>query len=341
MINIDISFYPEENRIYVHTLLYLKGVVIKALILENGIYKEVQRWGWDFADGRYFFSHPSLKENTDFKVEIWDNFETTILKEATFKGSKTTSHDKILVISPIKNEIDILPFFLDYYLNFLKVDKIIFVDGGSDDGSVGLINSYGNKTEVINRDHGQYNEYLLMAERNTLWKSYKHDYDWIIVCDADEFLYHPNFRELLKNYSNLGITIPNIKGYDMMSQEFPIFQPSRYITEIITKGIRHEGLDKKIVFNPKKVNMAYSFGSHYCFPEGEVIYNTKSDIILLHYKNLSYEYLLKKSRYGNNRRSEIAIAHKQANHWNENLKITLEEYNKRFEQTLEVFPTTP
>ena len=54
MINIDISFYPEENRIYVHTLLYLKGVVIKALILENGIYKEVQKWGWDFADGRYF-----------------------------------------------------------------------------------------------------------------------------------------------------------------------------------------------------------------------------------------------------------------------------------------------
>ena len=63
----------------------------------------------------------------------------------------------------------------------------------------------------------------------------------------------------------------------MISQEFPIFQPSRYITELVTKGIRHEGLDKKIVFNPKKVNMAYSFGSHYCFPEGEVIYNTKSD----------------------------------------------------------------
>ena len=50
---------------------------------------------------------------------------------------------------------------------------------------------------------------------------------------------------------------------------------------------------------------------------------------------------MKKSRYGNNRRSEIAVAHRQASHWDENLKMTLEEFNKRFEQTFEIFTTTP
>jgi hypothetical protein len=341
MISIEIKYNSDEERIYIQSFLYMKGIIIKVLLPNGETYKEAHRWHWDLADGVYFFSHPVLSNNIDFKVEVWDNFETSILKEALFKGTKTIEHEKICVVCPIKNEIDILPFFIDYYLNFLKVDKLVFIDGGSDDGSIGLINSYGNKTEIVSKNHEEYNEYVLTRERNTIWKSYKQDYNWIIVCDADEFLYHPNFRELLKNYSNLGITVPTVKGYDMMSQQFPIFQPSKFITKTITRGKRVDALDKNVLFNPKKVDMVYSFGSHHCYPDGEVVFNTQSDLLLLHYKNLSYEYLLKKSKYGDSRRSQTAIDYRMALHWTENLKMTLEEYNKNFEQTFEIFPTNP
>jgi hypothetical protein len=275
----------------------------------------------------YFFSIPSLINADNIKVEVWDAAESSILREVVFKKTNSPVRQKICVISPIKNEIDILPFFIDYYLNFVGVDKIIFSDGNSDDGSIEYIKTFGDKTEVIIEDHKEYHESNLTGSRNEIWKKYKNDYDWFIVADADEFLYHPNIKEKIVEYREKGITVPTVFGYEMYSTEFPKFEQGTYLPSLIKKGEKRFGLNKCIIFDPKNVNMRYSFGSHQSYPDGNVVQNSDTDLYMLHYKYLSHEYLVKKSKYGDSRRSEAAKTLHMASHWEKNSVISEDTYN--------------
>jgi len=46
---------------------------------------------------------------------------------------------KICVLTNTFNEEKILPFFLDYYMNYVCVDKIIIIDGGSTDNTLNIL----------------------------------------------------------------------------------------------------------------------------------------------------------------------------------------------------------
>jgi hypothetical protein len=277
----------------------------------------------------YFFNNDFI-DKYNIKVEIWDPRESFMMRECYFKHSAVKPKRKICVISPIKNEIAILPFFIDYYLNFVKADKIVFADGNSDDGSVEYIKSFGDKTEIISENHVTYSEYDIMRMRNTIWKKYKDDYDWIIIVDADEFLYHPYISDKLEECMNNGITIPSTNGYEMMDKTFPIFTPKNYLTNFINKGFRKHGMDKAVIFNPKEVDMKYSFGSHQSYPTGNVVHDSNTELKLLHYKFLSLDYLRDRGSFGVNRRSEKAIVDNQAAHWVENSVMSEEEYDRLY-----------
>jgi hypothetical protein len=329
--NIDIRYDVEEQKVFFISA-FLVDVRIKVYSHDGTEYVEnynqhmtLEPYINHYVTNNFFNRH-------HLKVEIWDPKETFIIRECIFKDSSIKQKPKICVISPIKNEIAILPFFMDYYFNFVKVDKIIFSDGGSDDGSIEYIKSFGEKTEIISEDHAVYNEYNLMKSRNTIWKKYKGEYDWFIIADADEFLYHPNIREKIQEYISNGITVPTTKGYEMMSQEFPTFTPGVYLPDIIKMGKKKFGLDKHIIFNGKEVDMKYSFGSHQSFPSGNVVYNTNPELCMLHYKFLSLDYVRDKGAFGLNRRSKQAEDQEHAVHWVFNSKISENEYNGLFNE---------
>ena len=44
--------------------------------------------------------------------------------------------------------------------------------------------------------------------------------DWVIVCDADEIIYHNNLPLILDKYKKNGIQIPKIKGYILVGTKF-------------------------------------------------------------------------------------------------------------------------
>ena len=48
------------------------------------------------------------------------------------------------------NEETMLPFFLDYYTNYVGVNKIIIYDGGSTDNTHNIIKEYPNVELIVN-----------------------------------------------------------------------------------------------------------------------------------------------------------------------------------------------
>jgi len=248
---------------------------------------------------------------------------------------------KLCVLSCCFNEEDILPFYLDYYTNFIKADKIIIYDGGSTDNTPNIVKDYSN-VEFILDDNGKMDERNLRDIRNNGWKKYRNEYDWVIVCDMDEFIYHPNLKELLFKYKLNEITIAKVNGFDMISNEFPNFKKGKFLPSFIKKGI-HEPvwLNKSAVFDPKKIEINYDYGTHSCSPIGDVNYSQETDIKLLQYKWLSHEYITQKSLKSSQRLSDWNLETGMASHYKEFAKITVDTFNNKYNSSIEIINDFP
>ena len=234
------------------------------------------------------------------------------------------------------NEEDILPFYLDYYTNFIEVDKIILYDGGSIDNTPNIIKDYPNVEFIVNSTN-KMDERDLTNLRNNGWKKYKNDFDWVIVCDMDEFIYHPNLKDKLKEYKKNGITIPQIQGFDMISNEFPIFKKGEFIINKIKTGIKDSiYLNKKAVFDCKKVDINYMYGTHDCNPTGDVVYSFIEEIKLLQYKWLSYDFMTKKSLNSSKRLSDWNLEKGAGSHYKIYSEISMENYMIRYNSSINV-----
>lgn len=129
---------------------------------------------------------------------------------------------KIRVMTVCKNEEQIMPFFIKHYEPW--VNEIVIIDGYSTDNGLKIAEKLGNGKVKIKRapyDDGKYiDDAILNKIRNEEWKDGIENFDWAIVCDNDELLYHPNILSKLKEYKDTGITLPKIDGYQMMSKFF-------------------------------------------------------------------------------------------------------------------------
>lgn len=102
----------------------------------------------------------------------------------------------LCLVAIFKNESHILDEYIKHYLN-QGVDHFFFVDNGSDDAYLNILNKYKNITLKIDPTRPfqveHYNNYYLKECKK---------YDWVIVCDLDEFIYsRRNFRTI-KEYLN-------------------------------------------------------------------------------------------------------------------------------------------
>jgi len=243
---------------------------------------------------------------------------------------------KICVFSVCYNEEEMMPFYLDYYINFLKVDKIVIYDGGSTDKTHEIIKKYPQVDLIIEKQEGQ-NDVYLRQTKNNCWKKYKNEYDWVIVCDIDEFLYHPNIHNLLYEYKNNNINIPRTKGYEMISLDFPTFSPGKYLPDIVNRGFSDNvWMGKKIIFDPQINEINYDFGGHDCSPTGYIKYSDDYELFMLHYKWMSHNYLTSRCKFLDSRRSQWNIEHKAGDHWIPFSKTTKEEYEEKYKNSIQV-----
>ncbi len=226
------------------------------------------------------------------------------------------------------NEVRMLHFFLEYYSKHVGVTKFFIYDGGSSDGSVELMKKYD--VQILEERHETLDDRLLMNFRNHYYKNYRESCDWVIVCDVDEFLYHPNIKSRLRELSAEGVTLPRVDGYNMISLDWPDPSSDAFLPFLAPYGISdNQNCAKSLVFNPK-IDINYSIGCHAAHPAGHVVRSSQVEFKNLHYAQIAYSYVIVKSNAQKNRLSEWNKNSKAGLHYNFNADLKLEEYMKRY-----------
>lgn len=201
---------------------------------------------------------------------------------------------RIHVYTVCHNEEILLPYFLRHYGSF--AERVIVFDGESTDQSREIISSHPRACLVRSSenpfDNGlQFSEQALMDIRNNAYKGSRGKADWIIVCDVDEFVYHPGILELLANYSENGITLPKVQGFEMVSTAPP--SGAGQIYDQIRFGFEAPLYSKHAVFHPD-MEINYDYGCHKCSPAGNVKESPQVELKLLHYRLLGKSFFVDK-----------------------------------------------
>ncbi len=98
------------------------------------------------------------------------------------------SADAILAFSCVRNEVSRLPYFLQHYRD-LGVEHFLFVDNGSDDGTVDLLLDQAD-VSLWETDHSYRLSRFGMDWLG--WLQLKHGHGhWCLTVDADELLIYP------------------------------------------------------------------------------------------------------------------------------------------------------
>jgi hypothetical protein len=196
------------------------------------------------------------------------------------------------------NEEKILPFFFKHYEKF--VDRFFFYDNESTDGTLKILKTRKDVTVRTFKTNRKQNTLILTKLRNSIWKNSIGKCDYVIVCDADEFLYHKNLKNFLGTTKNKNVTIYKPYGFEMFSETFP--HENLEIIKQIKLGIEAPLMSKCVIFNPNMIiKTNYSHGSHSCMPEGYVKICRNKGLKLLHYKQLCLEYFLRKKNIAKKR----------------------------------------
>lgn len=200
------------------------------------------------------------------------------------------------------NEAAMMPFTIRHYREFC--DQITLIDNQSTDNTVAIAKKLFPALSVAEFDTKKtVDDLAYLRIKNdydkVFWKKSKADF--VIVCDTDEFLYHPDMKGMLAELKEKEISLPRVDGYNMVADSMPK-DHSRQLYEHVTKGNRAYNFDKQIIFNPNIVeDINYSVGCHTCSPiiikgmtEEQMAWREKLRFKMLHFKYMGKKYVLKK-----------------------------------------------
>ena len=141
--------------------------------------------------------------------------------------------------------------------------------------------------------------------KNNVWKSSR-DFDYVILADADEFLYHEDMPKFLADSKSKGITVFKPEGYWMIAdKDYKVSKDCDLLKEVFL-GIRGISNDKLVLFDPKLEEINYFAGCHSANPKGDVNhYISSGDLKLLHYKYLGLDDFIPKQEARGKRLSDL------------------------------------
>lgn len=222
------------------------------------------------------------------------------------------------------NEEKILPFVFQYYECF--VDRFVFYDNYSNDHSESIIRSHRN-AEIIHFQTDGFDDTKHNDIKNNCWKHSRGKADYVIVCDTDELFYHKDILQALSVLKNEKSSIVKPFGYNMFSNEYPVFSSEHSIVEQVKRGVRVPMFDKCILFDPHAiVEINYKPGAHECHPWGRVKWYRNEDVKLLHYKNIGLEQLIERNRLYVSRLSKENIEKNYGTEYLKKEQIIIKEF---------------
>ncbi len=186
------------------------------------------------------------------------------------------------------NEARMLPFFFRHY--DALVDQYFIFDNGSTDDSLHILRSHPRVTLGEFRVEGPSFVFAAQQFYNQCWKASRGKADWVIVCNIDEHLYHPDLKDYLRDCRQKGLTLITPEGYEMVSEHFP--PADRLLCQEVRQGARSLMMDKPQLFSPNHLReINFAPGRHRAKPRGRVRRPAEPRVKLLHYKYLGLGYL--------------------------------------------------
>lgn len=187
------------------------------------------------------------------------------------------------------NEAEILPFTLRHYATFCQ--RIVLHDNYSTDDSRKIAKAAGAEVKAWGVPN-VIDEAALCGMKNNAWRGTTAD--WVIVGDADEFIYFPQgaFSTLSAYERNLE-TVIKPQGFEMFSEDYP--KGGGQIYDLMPLGAPDvRWYSKPSLFSPKRVaSITYEYGAHRCggmlkdgTPFGNPTEFTDPPTYLLHYKHI-------------------------------------------------------
>jgi len=225
---------------------------------------------------------------------------------------------KIEVFAICYNEERLLPYFLRHYSSFC--DEITIYDNQSTDSGPALCKA-NPKVHLISYDtSNEIRDDIYLQIKNNCWK--RTNADWVIICDIDELVYNPHIREYLEETEYTAI-LPSM--FNMYSEKFPT-TPGQIYDEV-NKGVPCG--PKLNLFKPSDIKeINYDPGCHIAHPEGNVTVDKNSDIITLHMRYLSKEYLIERNRMSYQRLSKV----NKKMGWGVHYGFPIEELKQQFDK---------
>jgi hypothetical protein len=196
------------------------------------------------------------------------------------------------------NDSFYIPFIAKHY-SFC--DKIVMYDHYSTDDSSKIATSFGIEVRKFGQ-RGILNDQHYLDVKNNCWKEERGKSDYVIVCDADEFLSIPK--------GTLTASCPTMTGYNMISNKLPV----KSIMEINT-GSEDENYAKQIIFNPDKISeINYVHGCHKNNKVGEI--TTGDPLSLYHYRMIGgVDLIIKRHEEYRKRLSSFNKKHNMGHHY--------------------------
>jgi len=198
---------------------------------------------------------------------------------------------KITVLTWLKDEEHIIPFFLRHYA---FADRIIAWDNGSTDRSREML-AANPRVEIRDWDTGGLlRDDQLLQMKNEEYR--KTGPGWNFIVDIDEFVWHPFILPFLDECDARGITLPQTQGFDMVSLQMPADDGVTPLTDLVKEG-RPNPMYNKISVLRDTCHILYWYGAHRIHSmSGRVIVSDQAYLKLLHYRYLSCDLVIEKAK---------------------------------------------
>jgi hypothetical protein len=198
-----------------------------------------------------------------------------------------------------------LPFFFRHYDRI--VDHYFVYDNYSDDGSLAILKQHPKVSVVPFTLEGDSFVLAGWEYENTTWQASRGKADWVAVCNVDEFFWHADPRWYLHECRRQGITFLGSAGFQMVSDEFP--KTGDDLPRSHRRGLRDSNYNKASFFNPDAVvESGFGVSRHTCNPTGRIVGPAVEEILLLHYKYLGLDYVVRRHAELDARRRDGDIA---------------------------------
>ncbi len=221
------------------------------------------------------------------------------------------------------NEERMLPFFFRHYDSL--VDRYFIFDNDSTDGSRERLLSHPRVT----LGHFSFGASFLenaLEFYDHCWKASRGTADWVLVCNVDEHIDHPDLRGYLQSCRDRGITLIVTDGYEMVSETFPA--ETARLASLIRKGAPQARYLKPQLFNPDQIReIHFEPGRHSARPEGVVCCPLQKEVKLLHYKYLGEDYTCQRLAELGQRIPRVDIPHPQ-HHYRWHTERTRSEFRR-------------